>query len=185
MCGVDLATRIEIHDDCWIGTNVVIMPNVTVGRGSIIGANSVITKNVAPYQVVAGVPAKVISTRLNFSPPTEIRYNQSADNPYFSFGFDDSYEPVIPKESFDGRLVIDDCFTLSLCKLGSKRLNLTVLIPDNQICKLECNLQIITVETPKTDISFSLPDECMNSEYFNIKVHNKPATLAINRAWLS
>ena len=54
---------IVIEDDVWIGANVVILPNITVGKGSIIGAGSVVTKDVDPYSVVAGVPAKKIADR--------------------------------------------------------------------------------------------------------------------------
>jgi len=48
---------ITIAADAWIGTGAVILPNVTVGEGAVVGANSVVTKNVAPYTVVGGVPA--------------------------------------------------------------------------------------------------------------------------------
>lgn len=51
---------VRIEKNVWIGYGVAILSNVTIGRGAIIGANSVITKNVAPYSVVAGVPGKVI-----------------------------------------------------------------------------------------------------------------------------
>lgn len=55
--------KVTICDDVWIGTRAVIMPGVTVGKGSIIGACAVVTKNVPEYAVVAGVPAKVIKYR--------------------------------------------------------------------------------------------------------------------------
>ena len=51
---------VRIEKNVWIGYGVSILPNVTIGRGAIIGANSVITKSIAPYSVVAGVPGKVI-----------------------------------------------------------------------------------------------------------------------------
>ena len=51
---------ITIDSDAWIGTGAVILPNVTIGEGAVVGANSVITKNVAPYTVVGGVPAHLI-----------------------------------------------------------------------------------------------------------------------------
>ncbi|RYE17040.1 MAG: acyltransferase, partial [Sphingobacteriales bacterium] len=54
---------IIIEDDCWIGTNSVVLAGVTVGRGSVIAAGSVVTKDVPPYSVVAGVPAKIIKKR--------------------------------------------------------------------------------------------------------------------------
>ena len=51
---------IAIGPDAWIGTGAVILPNVTVGEGAVVGANSVVTKDVAPYTVVGGVPAHKI-----------------------------------------------------------------------------------------------------------------------------
>ena len=52
--------KIVIEDDCFIGANAVIMGGVHVGRHAVVGANSVVTRNVAPYSVVVGSPAKVI-----------------------------------------------------------------------------------------------------------------------------
>ena len=51
---------ILVEDEVWIGANVVLLPGVTVGRCSVIGAGAVVTQDVAPYTVVAGVPAKKI-----------------------------------------------------------------------------------------------------------------------------
>ena len=48
---------ITVESDAWIGTGAVILPNVTIGEGAVVGANSVVTKSVAPYTVVGGVPA--------------------------------------------------------------------------------------------------------------------------------
>lgn len=55
--------EIIIDDDVWIGANCVILPDVKIGRGAIIGAGAVVTRNVAPYAVAAGVPARQIATR--------------------------------------------------------------------------------------------------------------------------
>jgi acetyltransferase-like isoleucine patch superfamily enzyme len=54
---------IVIEDDCWIGAGAVILKNVTVGRGSVVGAGAVVTRDVPPNSVVAGVPARVIGRR--------------------------------------------------------------------------------------------------------------------------
>ncbi|WP_263649783.1 acyltransferase [Rasiella rasia] len=54
---------VVIENNAWLGRNVVVLPGITVGEGSIVGANSVVTKNVAPFTVVGGVPAKLIKTR--------------------------------------------------------------------------------------------------------------------------
>lgn len=51
---------IKIEEGCWIGEKTTILPGVIIGKKSIIGANSVITKNVDPYTIVVGNPAKAI-----------------------------------------------------------------------------------------------------------------------------
>lgn len=54
---------VYIEDYVWVGTRAVILPGVTIGKGALIAAGAVVTKNVIPYAVVAGVPAKVIKMR--------------------------------------------------------------------------------------------------------------------------
>ena len=54
--------KVIIEDDVWIGASATILPGVKIGKGAIIGAGAVVTKNVAAYSVVAGVPAKVVRT---------------------------------------------------------------------------------------------------------------------------
>ena len=54
---------IIISEDLWVGANAIILKGVTVGRGSVIAAGSIVTKDVAPYSIVAGVPAKLIKMR--------------------------------------------------------------------------------------------------------------------------
>lgn len=53
----------HIDDDVWIGTRAIIMPGVTIGKGAIIGAGAVVTKDVPPYAIVVGAPAKIIKYR--------------------------------------------------------------------------------------------------------------------------
>ncbi|NLP48049.1 MAG: acyltransferase [Clostridiales bacterium] len=55
--------KIIIEDDVWIGANAVVTPGITIGRGSIIGAGAVVTKDVEPYSVMGGVPARLIRKR--------------------------------------------------------------------------------------------------------------------------
>jgi len=55
--------QILIGNDVWIGANVTILPNVKIGDSSIVGAGSVVTKDVPPFAIVVGVPAAVIKMR--------------------------------------------------------------------------------------------------------------------------
>ena len=52
--------KVVIEDDVWIGANVVILSGVRIGKEAIVGAGSVVTKNVSPHTIVAGAPAKVM-----------------------------------------------------------------------------------------------------------------------------
>ena len=54
---------VKIEDDCWIAANSVILAGVTVGKGSIVAAGAVVTKDVPPFSIVAGNPAQVIKSR--------------------------------------------------------------------------------------------------------------------------
>jgi len=54
---------IVIEDDVWIGAHCSILPGVTIGHGAIVGAGSVVTRDVAPYSIVTGVPARQTGSR--------------------------------------------------------------------------------------------------------------------------
>ena len=62
---------IVVKDDVWIGLNSVVMSGVTIGQGSIVAAGSLVNKDVPPYSIAAGVPAKVIKYRF---PPHIIEF---------------------------------------------------------------------------------------------------------------
>ncbi|TPJ57084.1 DapH/DapD/GlmU-related protein [Mesorhizobium sp. B2-7-1] len=57
------AKPVSVGHDVWIGHGAVIMPGVAIGNGAVIGANAVVTHDVAPYTIVAGVPAKPLRQR--------------------------------------------------------------------------------------------------------------------------
>ncbi|MDD3062602.1 MAG: acyltransferase [Massilibacteroides sp.] len=58
---------IYINDDVWVGTNVTILKGVTIGRGAVVAAGALVVKDVDPYSVVGGVPAKKIKDRFSIS----------------------------------------------------------------------------------------------------------------------
>lgn len=76
---------IRIEDDSWIGANVVILPGVTIGRGSTIGAGSIVSRDVPPYSVAVGIPARVVKTlpsvEEELTDPANI-YRNMADNTF-------------------------------------------------------------------------------------------------------
>lgn len=60
--GHDVAP-VVIEDEVWIGSNAVILPGIRIGRGAVVAAGAVVTKNVNPYSIVGGIPAKLIRYR--------------------------------------------------------------------------------------------------------------------------
>jgi acetyltransferase-like isoleucine patch superfamily enzyme len=85
---------IQIFGDCWFGINSVVMPGIKIGRGCVIGANSVVTADLPPFNVAVGNPAKIVRERLSFSPKSRINAGEEKDAPYFYDGFDASLAPT-------------------------------------------------------------------------------------------
>ena len=54
---------VTIEEDVWTGANITILPGVTIGRGTVVAAGAVVTKDIPPYSIAAGVPAKVVGSR--------------------------------------------------------------------------------------------------------------------------
>jgi acetyltransferase-like isoleucine patch superfamily enzyme len=66
--GTDAA--IVLGDDTWLGANVVVLKGVTIGRGAVVVAGAVVTRDVISHTIVAGVPARPIGTR-----PADLSYS--------------------------------------------------------------------------------------------------------------
>lgn len=83
--------KIVVKDDVWVGTGATILNGVTIGQGAIVGARSVVTKDIPPYSIVAGNPAKVIKYRfekeiieklLSFADYSKINIEKTKENRY-------------------------------------------------------------------------------------------------------
>jgi maltose O-acetyltransferase len=62
--GYEDSRPVVIDDDVWIGVRAILLPGITIGRGSIIGAGAVVSKDVPEYSVAVGNPARVVRSRL-------------------------------------------------------------------------------------------------------------------------
>lgn len=56
---------IVVGDDVWFGCNVTVLSGVTIGQGAVIAAGTVVTKNIPPYAIAGGVPAKILKYRFS------------------------------------------------------------------------------------------------------------------------
>lgn len=74
-CLSDSSYQVKICDRAWIGPSVTILHSVTIGEGAVVAAGSVVTKDVAPFSIVAGIPAKKIGER-----NSDLRYSLSGDH---------------------------------------------------------------------------------------------------------
>lgn len=70
----NLGGDVTIGDRVWIGYGAILLPGLTVGEGAVVGAGAVVTKDVAPFKIVAGNPARIIGDR-----PTDLRYQCDCD----------------------------------------------------------------------------------------------------------
>jgi acetyltransferase-like isoleucine patch superfamily enzyme len=67
---------VKIETGADIGMNALILPGVTIGRGSIVGAGAVVTKDVPPFAIIAGVPAQFLRWREGYEPSTNTEYEK-------------------------------------------------------------------------------------------------------------
>lgn len=61
----DVQRGITINEDCWIGAEAALLSKCNIGRGAVVGARSVVTKDIPPYAVAVGMPAKIIASRFS------------------------------------------------------------------------------------------------------------------------
>jgi acetyltransferase-like isoleucine patch superfamily enzyme len=128
---VEAQGEVHVQDDCWIGAHVVVCPAVTIGRGSIVGANAVVTTDVWPYSVVAGAPARKIGLRLDWQPPRRVDFGREEDRIFVLAGDPQTGAPGcggsidVALDARADRIVLDyeAAATLDVC-IGGEHLRL-------------------------------------------------------------
>lgn len=114
--------KITIEDDCFVGVGVHIKHGITLAKGTIVGANSVVTHNYPPYSIIGGIPARLIKKRLDYTPPSEISVYKEETYPYFYDGMNMQRKYVKKNiQNYDG-VMVDPNFILDLAILGTSKI---------------------------------------------------------------
>lgn len=171
---------VRVDDDCWLGMNSVIMPGVTVGKGAVIGAGSIVTRDVPPYTVVAGSPAREIKKRLVFTPPKRIHFANPGDWPYFYSGFDLT-QSSMPRNAERGGVVADDTFAIRLDTAGARTVRLVASSFDASRCELHFGEQRVTLDGDFREVEFRL-DEIALSSGVQVSIEPKAARVLVKEA---
>ena len=160
-----------IEDDCWIGFGVVIMPGVYIGKGSIIGANSVVTKNISPYSICVGAPSKEIGKRIDFSNSfTGLSSSVPEHWPFFYRGID--YRQFEFTEILsDGIAVLNDvsvyllarefCNGVAISGIASVSFQFEVYLNDLKSEMISVNKGEFNIDVNTTLVYEHMPDEFM------------------------
>lgn len=141
--------EIIVEDDCWLGFGVVVMPGVYIGKGAVVGSNSVVTKDVFPYTINAGIPNREIGKRLEFRNSfNELNATKCEHWPYFYKGcsYKQFEDPISLKEGID---IIDSTAIFLVSKnvtsklklkgFCSKKIKLKVYLNKNYFTNLSVN----------------------------------------------
>lgn len=89
-----LGEKAEIGNDVWLGANVVVMQGVKIGNGAVVGANAVVTKDIPPYAVAVGIPAKIIKYRFD-----DEKINQIQQSCWWDYDLDEAAK-IVEKLSY-------------------------------------------------------------------------------------
>ena len=175
--------QVVVEDDCWLGINVVVMSGITIGKGAVVGANSVVTKDVEPYTVVAGAPAKPIKKRLYFVPLRSIVYSDPNHLPYFYSGFEVS-QLCLKKYLKYGGIAVKSDFVICLNAYEGSAIYMIV----RDISSSQSSLVFQGVERiishEMQEISFLIVEPNKTMFHFSLNSNAENALLIVQKAWI-
>lgn len=82
--GINIKKSVTLDDYSWLAFGVTVLPGVSIGRGAVVGAKAVVTKDVPPYAVVAGNPARIIKYRMSVEEILEFEKTRFAEDARYS-----------------------------------------------------------------------------------------------------
>ena len=163
---------IIIEDDCFIGCGVHIKHGVTLAKGTVVGANAVVSRNFPPYSVIGGVPAELIKKRLEYEPPRQISVDEELTFPYFYNGFNMQLPFVREDIKRFGGVSVDGVFSIDLkvmdgdsviLKIGKKAQSVFFVVFNNETHELSIEISEckFTVDSKKDEekLIFKIVDE--------------------------
>jgi acetyltransferase-like isoleucine patch superfamily enzyme len=153
--------KVTIGDDVWLGINCVIMSGIKIGRGAVVGSNSVVTKDVEPYTVVAGMPAKLIRNRINAADKAMIRFDRDEDLPNFYSGIFVNMKNVNESRS-KGGLYAGNAFTLYGMRSGN-RIRLKMKSNSKAALRIQYGKQNAEITSEFCDILFDAASDQFHS----------------------
>lgn len=174
---------VAVEDDCWLGINVVVMSGVTIGKGAVVGANSIVTKDVAPYTVVAGVPAKLIKKRLDFLPPTSVDFANSQDWPYFYAGFEVSQQSLYENSKYGG-IAAKGAFVICLNASKGNSIHLIIKNIGSSQSNLVCQTEEIKISQDFQEIIFRIKEPNNTRLHFTLNSNIENVLLIVQKAWI-
>jgi hypothetical protein len=170
---------VVIEDDVWLGINSVIMRGVTVGKGAIVGAGSIVLRDVAPYTIVGGTPARQIGTRLEFRPPRKLTAADPTHHPYFYSGFDVS-QAQLQRDAARGGLVGRREFVLCMDLPEAGSLRLCAASHDASGCEVTIQGQSRRLGPEFTQLAF----DCPAAGRITGRCSPDSAAIVIKEAWV-
>lgn len=91
--GITRIGAVTIQDHCFLGDSTLVLPGVTIGAHSIIGARSVVTRNIPPYSLAVGHPARVVGTLEEFLSKHRVAAEEGRIFPIIQYGIENITEP--------------------------------------------------------------------------------------------